>query len=584
MRPQRHYRIPISLCGLFFKKAYIFLRHVFGGSLKMEFSNLNRQEIVTQLKSNIFDVLIIGGGITGAGIALDATTRGMKTALVEMQDFSSGTSSRSTKLVHGGLRYLKQFEVKMVAEVGKERAIVFENGPHVTSPEKMLLPLHKGGTFGKLSTSIGLTVYDWLAEVKKGERRKMLSTEETLLREPLIKKDGLLGSGYYVEYRTDDSRLTIEVMKAAHEYGAMALNYTRVEKLKYQNNRIIGVYVKDQISGDTYEILAREIVNAAGPWVDSIREMDNSKKGKLLKLSKGVHIVIDQSRFSLKQAVYFDTQDGRMIFAIPRDGKVYIGTTDTFYEEDVTCPSVTINDREYIMKAINYMFPSVKISDNDIESSWAGIRPLIYEEGKKPSEISRRDEVWQSESGLITIAGGKLTGYRKMAETIVDLLVVKLKKQTNKPYTSCITRKLPISGGDIGGSKKFGKFILKQVERGQLLGLKRGDATNLTKTYGSNVTKIFELIEPGKLFSETFNIPLSITLKLLYAIHFEMIASPVDFFYRRTSDLLFDIRSVQMLKKNVVSLMGNIFKWDKNMEEYYLHELEREIKLVICKK
>src|SRR5690606_11633881 len=195
------------------------------------FSSLNRSEILKEMEKGVHDLFIIGGGITGAGIALDASSRGLKMALVEMQDFAAGTSSRSTKLVHGGLRYLKSFEVGLVAEVGKERAIVYENGPHVTTPEWMLLPFHDGGTYGKFLTSIGLRVYDFLAGVKKSERRTMLTAEETLQREPLIKKEGLKGGGKYVEYKTDDARLTIEVMKAAFEHGAVCANYAKVEEL-----------------------------------------------------------------------------------------------------------------------------------------------------------------------------------------------------------------------------------------------------------------------------------------------------------------------------------------------------------------
>jgi len=202
------------------------------------FSAMKRKSIVQAMGQKPLDVIVIGGGITGAGIALDATTRGLRTALFEMQDFAAGTSSRSTKLVHGGLRYLKQFDVKTVAEVGKERAIVYENGPHVTTPEWMLLPLHRGGTFGKFSTGIGLRVYDFLAGVKRSERRRMLSEQETLSREPLLKQEGLLGGGYYVEYRTDDARLTIEVMKEAVRNGAMALNYMKVDSFLYENGKI----------------------------------------------------------------------------------------------------------------------------------------------------------------------------------------------------------------------------------------------------------------------------------------------------------------------------------------------------------
>ncbi|MDP4164802.1 MAG: glycerol-3-phosphate dehydrogenase/oxidase, partial [Bacillota bacterium] len=424
----------------------------------MDFSNLYRKEIIEFLTMNEFDVLIIGGGITGAGIALDAATRGMKVALVEMQDFAAGTSSRSTKLVHGGLRYLKQLEFKVVAEVGKERAIVYENGPHVTTPEWMLLPIHKGGTYGKFSTSIGLRVYDFLAGVKQAERRKMLNEKETIEREPLLKKEGLQGGGYYVEYRTDDARLTIEVMKEAAASGASALNYARVSQLEYQNGNVSGAVIHDILTDSLFTLKAKKVVNATGPWVDTIREKDHSKKGKQLRLSKGVHLVIDQSKFPLKQAIYFDTPDGRMVFAIPRAGKTYVGTTDTFYDEDPIHPTMTVADRNYIIDTIHYMFPEVEIGIKDIESSWAGVRPLIYEDGKDPSEISRKDEIWTSESGLITIAGGKLTGYRKMAEIVADLLAKQLVNSTTR-FTDCRTKQLPISGGHVGGSENFTAFI-----------------------------------------------------------------------------------------------------------------------------
>ena len=387
---------------------------------------LGRLERLRELEREQWDVLVIGGGITGAGIALDAASRGMKTALVEMQDFAAGTSSRSTKLVHGGLRYLKQFEVKMVAEVGKERAVVYENGPHVTTPEWMLLPIYKGGTFGMFTTSIGLMLYDYLAGVKRGERRKMLGVEQTLAREPLLGREGLKGGGYYVEYRTDDARLTMEVMKKAAQLGAAPVNYAKVEELLYDGGKLTGVSVRDLVGGGTYQVRARKVVNATGPWVDELREMDRSRKGKTLRLTKGIHLVFDQSRFPLKQAVYFDTPDGRMVFAIPRDGKTYVGTTDTDYTGDTAHPVMTSADRDYVLAATNGMFPGVKLTAEDVESSWAGLRPLIYQEGKSPSEVSRKDEIFRSESGMLTIAGGKLTGYRKMAEMVTDMIAGQL--------------------------------------------------------------------------------------------------------------------------------------------------------------
>ncbi len=543
----------------------------------MRFSNIYREETVETLRKEKFDVVVIGGGITGAGIALDATTRGMKVALVEMQDFAAGTSSRSTKLVHGGLRYLKQFEIKMVAEVGKEREIVYENGPHVTTPEWMLLPMHKGGTFGKFSTSIGLRVYDFLAGVKKSERRKMLSADETLKREPLVKKEGLKGGGYYVEYRTDDARLTIEVMKAAVDKGATPINYTKVDKLLYENGKVNGVRVADLLSGDAYEIYADKVINAAGPWVDSIREKDQSKKGKTLKLSKGVHVVIDQSRFPLKQALYFDTPDGRMIFAIPRAGKAYVGTTDTFYDGDPAVPTVTSEDRAYLLKSIHYMFPEVNITDDDIESSWAGVRPLILEEGKDPSEISRKDEIWESDSGLITIAGGKLTGYRKMAKTTVDLLAGKLAQQSNKTYPASSTKGMPISGGDVGGSRNFSDYIKQHVQMGVDSGLAAKDAKEILAMYGSNAPVLFDIAKNEGDGGANSGLPKKLFVQLKYAVDHEMAATPVDFFFRRTGTLLFDIDLVQTHKHAVIDYMAGYFGWTESTKMERTNQLEQEI-------
>ncbi|MGW6300352.1 glycerol-3-phosphate dehydrogenase/oxidase [Peribacillus butanolivorans] len=543
----------------------------------MRFSNIYREETIELLKKEKFDVLVIGGGITGAGISLDATTRGMKVALVEMQDFAAGTSSRSTKLVHGGLRYLKQFEIKMVAEVGKEREIVYENGPHVTTPERMLLPMHKGGTFGKFSTSIGLRVYDFLAGVKKSERRKMLSVSETLKMEPLVKKEGLKGGGHYVEYRTDDARLTIEVMKAAVDKGATPINYTKVEKLLYENGKVVGVQVNDILSGNQYEIYADKVINAAGPWVDSIREKDQSKKGKTLKLSKGVHVVIDQSKFPLKQAIYFDTPDGRMIFAIPRAGKAYVGTTDTFYNGDPAVPTVTSEDRAYLLKAIGYMFPEVKVSDEDIESSWAGVRPLILEEGKDPSEISRKDEIWESDSGLITIAGGKLTGYRKMAKTTVDLVAGKLSQQTNRSYPNSITKKMPISGGDVGGSSNFSDYIQTHIQIGVDSGLTAKDSKELLAMYGSNAAVLFNIAKSEGDVETRTGLPQKLFVQLQYALDHEMAATPVDFFFRRTGTLLFDIDLVQTHKSAVIKYMAEYFGWTESTKTERTNQLEQEI-------
>ncbi|USB33228.1 FAD-dependent oxidoreductase [Paenibacillus sp. YPG26] len=553
--------------------------------MKTAFSGRGRDQMLqAMVKDKALDVLVIGGGITGAGIALDAAARGMKTALVEMQDFAAGTSSRSTKLVHGGLRYLKQLEVGVVAEVGRERAIVYENGPHVTTPEWMLLPFHKGGTFGKFTTSIGLRVYDFLAGVKRSERRQMLSVSETLEKEPLLKRANLQGGGYYVEYRTDDARLTIEVLKEAVARGAKAVNYTKVTGFIYDGGTVAGVQVTDLMSGQVCDVRARTVVNAAGPWVDTLRELDHSKQGKMLQLTKGIHLVMDQKRFPLRQAIYFDTPDKRMVFAIPRDGKTYVGTTDTVYQADISRPRMTVADRQYVIDAINYMFPEVNMKAEDIESSWAGVRPLIYEEGKNPSEISRKDEIWQSESGLITIAGGKLTGYRKMAELVVDKVAAQLQAEGeeegegHREFPACSTKHMPISGGHVGGSEPFKSFITKKTEEGVGRGVPRELAASWAARYGSNVDRLFALAESEETAERASgHLPLEVLIPLRYALEEEMAVRPADFFVRRTGALLFQIDMVRRWKVPVLDYMADSLGWTPEQRSQYAKELETEL-------
>lgn len=543
----------------------------------MGLSTLKRHSVKENMKKDMYDLVVVGGGITGAGIALDASARGMKVALVEMQDFAQGTSSRSTKLVHGGLRYLKQFQVGVVAETGKERAIVYENGPHVTTPEWMLLPMHKGGTFGKFSTSIGLGVYDRLAGVKKSERKKMLSKQQTMDKEPLVKQEGLKGGGYYVEYRTDDARLTIEVMKKAAEQGADIINYAKVTNFIYDNKeQVKGVTVTDMLENDTFEISAKKVVNATGPWVDEVRRADYSKNNKQLRLTKGVHVVIDQSKFPLQQAVYFDTEnDGRMIFAIPRDGKAYVGTTDTFYDNDKASPQVNQEDRDYLIDAINYMFPTVNVSDSDIESTWAGIRPLILEEGKDPSEISRKDEVWEGKSGLLTIAGGKLTGYRHMAEDIMNLVEKRLKQEYGDKFKAVNTKHIAISGGDVGGSANFENFVQEKVEAARKFNLDPELAEFFARRYGSNVDTIFEIAQAAQ--HQNTGLPLQVYVELVYGVQNELVVKPTDFFVRRTGDIYFNIDAVIQYKDAAIEVLADLVGYDENTKARYKAELEQAI-------
>ncbi len=262
-----------------------------------------------------------------------------------------------------------------------------------------------------------------------------------------------------------------------------------------------------------------------------------------------------------------------MMFAIPRDGKVYVGTTDTFYSDDPIHPTMSSDDRAYIIKAIQYMFPTVKITEKQVESSWAGIRPLILEDGKDPSEISRKDEIWESPSGLITIAGGKLTGYRKMAETVVDLVSNKLQKK----YGPCTTKHLPISGGDVGGSANFESYKSSAASVGIEAGLTTEEAAILARQFGSNALILFKMIKEKNEEAAKYELPLLLWAKIRYAVEFEMAVTPVDVLLRRTGFILFDMNQVKQYKNNVINFMTDFYSWNKEKKLWYAKSLEKEI-------
>ncbi len=543
-----------------------------------EFSYQRRQDYIKDLVADTQDLIVVGGGITGAGILLDATTRGMKASLFEMQDFSQGTSSRSTKLVHGGLRYLKQFEFSLVKEVGHERAIVFENGPHVTRSEPMLLPLVKGGSIGTLGALFGMWLYDKLAGVKTSERRRIIHKISVMAMEPSIREDILLSGAYYYEYRTDDSRLTVEIIKEAVERNANALNYCKVTGFLYTGTKISGVKVIDLLTGISFEVKSKMVVNATGPWVDENDSLDSTSRKNKLLLSKGVHIVVDASRLPIGQAMYFDAQGGRMVFAIPREGKVYIGTTETEYktDQDISQPTITKEDRDYLLSSVNELFVDANLKPADVESGWAGLRPLIKQVGKKPGEISRKDETFVYDSGLISIAGGKLTGYRKMAERIVTMVSKTLQKEYNLSFVNCMTEKIPISGGLVGGGDNFESYKKDKINSTKIEGWNENDVERIVSRYGSNCEKIFLIASDIK--SSSSGLSIVRLAELEYAIQFEMIVSPLDFFVRRTAMAYFNIHSVLAESEAVFLYMQKRLSWTNTLSERFKLDLEKEMK------
>ena len=474
----------------------------------------------------------------------------MKVALVEKNDFASGTSSKSTKLIHGGLRYLKQFDFWLVKEVGTERAIVHELAPHLVVPEKMILPLIEGGSYGTWLTSIGLKVYDILASVEGDDKRKMLTVKEALKKEPLLPIDILKGAGYYAEYRTDDARLTIEILKTATSHGAKIINYVAANEFIYKKKRVVGAKVTDAYSGESFDIHTKYVVNAAGPWVDELRSINKSNKGKRLHLTKGVHLVVPHEKLPVKQSVYFDIPDGRMMFAIPRGKVTYFGTTDTFFDKNKDDIDISIVDATYLISAVNNMFSTIELTLNDVESSWAGLRPLIHEEGKSASELSRKDEIFYSDSKLISIAGGKLTGYRKMAQRVVDMVARKLKKRFEQEFDETTTDKVALTKNPFKHYKQVKSYISSITKKIESYGLSEVDAIYLVHNYGKQTDIILESFQ-HLTDKET---PLRLAkAELKYCLNYEMVCTPLDFFMRRTGRLFFDKTSVESLKDGIIS-------------------------------
>lgn len=529
--------------------------------MDIHFSAHNRTAVLTRMAEKELDLLVIGGGITGAGIALDASQRGIRVGLLEKSDFGSGTSSRSTKLIHGGLRYLKQGDVKLVQEVGRERAILYKNAPHLVIAAPMLLPIYKGGTYGYLASSVGLYVYDWLAGVERKERRKMMSREETLRLEPLLKKEGLKGAGFYYEYRTDDARLTLDIMKTAWSKGANIVNYANMTEFIYRDGKAVGVKVTDRHTGENYDIYAKKIVNATGPWVDGVRKLDNSLKGKRLYLTKGVHLVVEKEKLPVTQSAYFDTPDGRMVFVIPRGKITYVGTTDTSYKQEIDQPRTTKEDRDYLLRAVNAMFPDVKLEEKDVVSHWAGLRPLIYEEGKGPSELSRKDEIFISDSGLITIAGGKLTGFRKMAEKVVDLVAEDLSKVQGRQFDTCKTDQVVVSGGERLGHTDYEACKQELLETGVSKGVDAATAQEWIDTYGTNTQHIYNRLEAVREKGQKLNEEQLLRAQLSYAIEEEMTTTAVDFLRLRTGWTYFQVKKAEAKADAVIRLMGEKLGW-----------------------
>lgn len=399
---------------------------------------MQRDELLIELNKNCsYDVVIIGGGATGLGIALDASTRGLKTLLLEKRDFSSGTSSRSTKLIHGGVRYLKQLRFKLIVEALRERKIILKNSPNISNIIPFIIPVYS--IYDKFIYSLGLHLYEFFSFSSKIGKTHTLSKKETLKKLPFINKNKLRGGILYFDAQFNDSQFCIDLAQTAISKGANIINYCEVKDLIKSNGKVCGILFKDNISNINYTIKSSFVVNATGVFAEKILYKDSNTISKILAPSQGVHLVLDNSFGSNKFAMTLPSNDGRVIFLIPWLGKTVLGTTDTKLEVVNEEPIPLKDEIDFLINSFNN-FSSIKLTTKDIKSVFAGLRPLFNNKNSSTSVMSREHKIIISNSGLITIIGGKWTTYRKMAEDTVDLIL----NIGNKKQKKCVTKDLVI--------------------------------------------------------------------------------------------------------------------------------------------
>jgi glycerol-3-phosphate dehydrogenase len=497
-----------------------------------------------RLADEEFDVLVIGGGITGAGVALDAAARGLRTALVERDDFASGTSSKSSKMVHGGLRYLQQKEYRLVYENLAERQRLLENAPHLVTPLPFLIPLFgKGGVVNKTVAKAyrtALWLYDLTGGVRIGKRHKKLTREEALSHLPTLNTSILSAAFLYYDARADDARLTLTILRTAVvEHGAVAANYSPVESLSRDDaGRVCGARLADGT-----EVRAKVVVNATGVWADDVRAMAEGMHPDSIRPAKGIHLTVPASKLPCDIAAVIPVpKDRRSIFVVPWGDFTYLGTTDTDYDGDVDDPQVTPDDVAYILGAIN-TFVTSPLTPADVVGSWAGLRPLVKDEGNaRTADLSRRHKVMVSpSSGLVTITGGKLTTYRKMAQDTVDAVGSALGRRLRRSPTA----KLALLGAE--GFDRLGP----------------GVSGHLASRFGSEARTVVAMIERDPSLGAPLvpGLPY-LKAEAVYAARYEMAHTLDDVLSRRTRALLLAREASAAAAEDVARLIAGELGWD----------------------
>lgn len=387
-------------------------------------SAFDRDQNIKKLESEFFDLAIIGGGITGAGVARDAASRGMKVALVEAADYASGTSSRSSKLIHGGIRYLENLEFHLVFEALSERKILFEIAPHLVHPLRFVLPLYKGGRVGMFKMGLGMWLYDALALFEAPEMHERLTAAELAHQVPTLRARDLLGGYRYSDAYMDDDRLVFETLRSACQYDCIAANYVSAEDVEVASNtkKVTALVCRDKLSGKSFSIRARYVVSTVGPWTDRVGAKLLKTWKRKLRPSKGVHLTFPRSKLPISDAVVMAAEK-RIVFAIPRMEMVIVGTTDTDFAEDPSQVTTQRADVDYLLNVVADYFPGAQLQESDVLASYAGVRPLIDDGASTESKTSREHMIFHDPLGVTFVAGGKYTTYRHMAEQTVKQIL-----------------------------------------------------------------------------------------------------------------------------------------------------------------
>ena len=504
--------------------------------------SLNRNKTLefVREKSGYFDVIIIGGGATGLGAAVDAASRGYKTLLLEQHDFSKGTSSRSTKLVHGGVRYLQQGNVALVLEALRERGLMIQNAPHLVRNQSFIVPNYdwwEGPFYG-----VGMKVYDMLAGKLGLGPSKHLSLKKTINLLPTIEQKGLRGGVIYYDGQFDDSRLAINLVQTAADHGASLINYAKVTGLHKSNEMVDGVQVRDELSGEEFKLNGRVVINATGVYTDQVLRMDNPDAKPIIAPSQGVHLVIDKEFSPGDSAIMVPhTDDGRVLFAVPWHGKIVLGTTDTPVDETLLEPIAFEEEIEFILKhASQYLTGNP--TRKDVRSVFAGLRPLVKAgDGQNTASLSRDHTLMVSDSGLVTITGGKWTTYRKMAQDTIDQAAT----VAGLNIKECVTENLRIHGW------------LKNVDRNDPL-----------HQYGSDRLKLRKIIDENTELGEPLHERLPyLKAEVVWAVRSEMAMTVEDVLSRRTRALLLDAKASVEMAPEVARLMAEEMGQDKSWQQ-----------------